>query len=85
MTVGLSPTNADVLNTQVGSVLRAFTDTKEGVGHFQDWLLATDLKAEPYLMSTEDETLIKSAFSTLDATLDTVDMTFINRLTGLWV
>ena len=84
MTVGLSPQSATEVNLQVGTVLRSFTDIKESVNHLQDWLAAADLKAEPYLMTPEDETLIKSAVSGLDASLDAVDMTFITRLTGMW-
>ena len=84
MTPGLSPRTADEVNLQVGTILRQFTDIKESIGHFQEWLLAADLKVEPYLMTAEDETLIKSAIGQLDGTLDGVDMTFINRLTGMW-
>lgn len=84
MPVGLSPISVDQVNNEVGIVLRQFTDLKESVGHYHEWLGAADLKLEPYLMSPEDETLIKSAIADLDATLDGVDMTFISRLTGLW-
>jgi hypothetical protein len=35
-------------------------------------------------MPEDQETLIKSAVNGLDADLDSVDMTFINRLVGLW-
>lgn len=84
MTPGLSPKTADEVNLQVGSILRQFVDVQESIGHFQDWLLSADLKIAPYLMTAEDETLIKSAIGSLDTTLDTVDMTFIDRLTGMW-
>lgn len=84
MPVGLSPVSADQVNNEVGIVLRQFTDLKESLGHYHEWLTAADLKVEPYLMTAEDETLIKSAIADLDATLDGVDMTFISRLTGLW-
>ena len=84
MTLGLSPKNPDEVNNQVGYVLRQFTDLKESIGHFHEWLGGADLKADPYLMTPEDETLIKSAIGDLDTTLDGVDMTFISRLTGMW-
>ena len=84
MTVGLSPRSADEVNNQVGVILRQWTDNKESIDHFHAWLAAADLKAEPYLMSAEDETLIKSAIADLDSMLDGVDLTFISRLTGMW-
>lgn len=83
-TPGLTPTNASDVNTNVGALLRQFSEVKARVGHFQDWLATVDLKAQPYLMTDADETLTKSAIGSLDASLDAVDMTFINRLTGLW-
>jgi len=84
MVVGLSPRTADEVNNQVGMILRQFTDNKESIGHFHEWLASSDLKAEPYLMTPEEETLIKSAIADLDTTLDGVDTTFIDRLTGLF-
>lgn len=83
-TPGLTPTTASDINVQVGTLLRSFTEIKARVEHFQGWLVATDLKAQPYLMTPEEETLTKSAIGGLDASLQAVDMTFISRLTGLW-
>ena len=83
MPAGLAPKSADEVNLNVGMVLRAFSHDKVVIGQHQEWLAATDLKAEPYLLSPEDETLIKSAIANLDAALDAVDMTFISRLVGL--
>lgn len=82
--VGLSPVSSDEVNMNVGLILRQFTDNKESIGHQREWLAAIDLKAEPYNMTADHETLIKSAIADLDTALDQVDMTFINRLTGLW-
>ena len=82
--IGLNPQTADDVNFQVGTMLRQFTDIKESVGHYQAWLAGVDLKVPPYDMSEELETLIKSAVFGLDTSLDTVDMTFINRLVGIW-
>lgn len=84
MTVGLTPKTADEINYNVGTLLRRFVDDKESVNHMADALAPLDLKAEPYLMSEEDETLIKSAVNGLDTALDAIDMTFINRLVGIW-
>jgi hypothetical protein len=83
-TVGLSPKTADEVNYSVGVMLRAFTDNKEAIGHFKEWLAAADLKIPPYSFADEQETLIKSAIADLDTAMDQIDMTFINRLTGLW-
>ena len=84
MTVGLTPRTADEVNNQVGVILRQFTDIKESVNHLADSLAPIDLKAEPYSMTPEDETLIKSAVNSLDTALDDIDMTFVVRLTGMW-
>jgi hypothetical protein len=84
MPIGLSPRTADEVNNQVGVILRQWTDNKESIGHFHEWLASADLKVPPYDFTIEDETLIKSAIADLDATLDGVDTTFIDRLTGLW-
>jgi len=81
---GLTPKNADEVNNNVGVILRRFVDDRESVNHLQANLSPLDLKAEPYLMSAEDETLIKSAVNGLDEALDAVDMTFISRLVGMW-
>lgn len=81
---GLSPNSASDVNTSVGQLLRGFTAIKESTHRQQGWLLAIDLKVDPYNMTPDDETLIKSAIGGLDASLEAVDMTFINRLTGLW-
>ena len=84
MPIGLSPKSADEVNNQVGVILRQWTDNKESIGHFHEWLLSADLKVDPYNFLPEEETLIKSAIADLDQTLDGVDMTFISRLTGMW-
>jgi hypothetical protein len=83
MTAGMSPKSADEVNLNVGFTLRAFSQNKTLVNQYEEWLASTDLKVDPYNMSPEDETLIKSAIGGLDTTLDTVDMTFISRLIGL--
>ncbi len=82
--VGLNPGSATELNHSIGNHLRAFVDNKESIRHDYDSLLGADLKVEPYNMSADDETLIKSAINGLHQALEAVDMTFINRLTGLW-
>lgn len=81
---GLTPGSAAEINNNVGVILRRFVDDKESVNHLAANLAPLDLKAEPYLMSAEDETLIKSAVNALDTALDAVDMTFIDRLVGMW-
>lgn len=83
-TVGLAPASAYEVNSQVGLHLRDFTAIKERIAHDQAFLVATDLKVEPYLFSDEQETLLKSAIAGLDTSLQAVDMTFIDRLTGLF-
>jgi len=82
--VGLDPKTGDEVNIQTGTHLRTFVDIKETIGHDADWLLGIDLKVEPYNLSADAETTIKSAIQGLDNELDTIDMTFINRMTGLF-
>jgi hypothetical protein len=81
---GLTPSSASEVNYNVGHHLRTFISIQEMIKHDSDGLAPLDLKADPYNMTPEDETLIKSAINGLNASLQTVDMTFINRLTGLW-
>ena len=83
-TPGLAPGSSYDVNYAVGNHLRAFVDVKETISHDYDSLLGTDLQAEPYNMTPEDETLVKSAINGLHTALEAVDMTFINRLTGMW-
>jgi hypothetical protein len=83
MPVGLSPQSATEVNTNTGTVCRQFEQVKNSAHTQAEWLLGTDLTAEPYLMSPEDQTAIKSAINTLDSALQGVDMTFIDRLLGL--
>ena len=84
MPVGLSPRTADEVNNLIGTHMRQFVDVQSVIGGDQEWLLSADLKVEPYLMSAEDETLIKSAVADLDVALEAVNMTFISRLVGLY-
>ena len=81
---GLTPSTAAEINNNVGVVLRRFVDDRESVLHLQASLAPLDLKAEPYLMTEEDETLIKSAVNGLNTDLQAIDMTFISRLVGMW-
>ena len=81
---GLTPSTAAEINNNVGVVLRRFVDDRESVLHLQASLAPLDLKAEPYLMTPEDETLIKSAVNGLNTDLQAIDMTFISRLVGMW-
>jgi hypothetical protein len=82
--VGMNPMTGDEVNMSVGQMLRDFTVLKEKVGHYQAWLAGAVLTDPPYKMDPDLETLIKSAVNGLDSSLDGVDMTFINRLVGIW-
>lgn len=83
-TPGLAPGNSYDINFAIGTHLRSFVDIKETITHDYNNLVGIDLKVEPYNMTPEDETLIKSAINGLHTALEAVDMTFINRLVGLW-
>lgn len=84
MPVGLSPRTADEVNNLIGTQMRQFVDVRNVISGSQAWLVAADLKVDPYNMTAEDETLIKSAVADLDTALQGVDMTFITRLVGLY-
>ena len=81
---GLAPTTAEQVNNLIGSSLRAFAVMKGEISLNQDWLLTVDLTQDPFNMSSDDNTLIKSAMGALDGELDSIDMTFVNRLIGLF-
>jgi hypothetical protein len=83
-TVGLDPRNATEVNTQVGTHLRALVADIETIAHDKSWLAGADLTLAPYLFTTDQQTLIKSAILGADAYLQAMDMTFINQLTGLF-
>jgi hypothetical protein len=72
------------VNNLIGTHLRRFIDVQRTINQDHGFLAATDLKAAPYYFTDEQETLIKSAMSDLDTALDGIDMTFINRLIGLY-
>lgn len=82
--IGMNPTTSDEINWQVGTMLREFVTLKEKVNHYQSWLAGVVLTDPPYEMNADLETLLKSAVNGLDTSLDGVDMTFINRLVGIW-
>jgi hypothetical protein len=83
-TVGSQPKSADEVNAQVGAHLRSFVATKGTIHQDQEFFAATDLKGPPYYFSPDQETELKTAISQLDAALVAVDMTFINRIVGMW-
>lgn len=83
-TPGLAPGNAYDVNYAIGNHLRSFVDLKETITHDYNGLLGVDLKEEPYNMTPEDETLVKSAIGDLHNALEAVNMVFINQLVGLW-
>lgn len=84
MPAGLSPQSANEVNAQVGQHLRAFVTLRETIGHDWDSLQGLALQNPPYSMSAADETDIKTAINQLNIALQAVDMTFIDRLTGLF-
>lgn len=81
---GLNPSTAAEVNMSVGSVLRQFTNVKDSVNRSAGSIAALDLTTAPYNMSPEDDALIKTALNDLDTVLDGVDMTWINRLIGVY-
>lgn len=82
-TIGAQPTTATDVNARIGNCLREFVRVQQIVNQNHDWLAGSDLKIAPYYFTADQETAIKSAVGSLDAALDAIDMTFVNRLIGL--
>jgi len=83
-TLGAAPLNAQEVNNLVGTHLRTFCQIKNTINQDKDWLAGADLTQAPYYFTAEQQTEIKSAVLGLDTDLDAIDMTFINRLTGMY-
>jgi hypothetical protein len=83
-TIGTQPKSADEINMQTGTHLRGFIASKATISNDQDFFAATDLTAAPYYFTADQETQLKTAISQLDQALDAIDMTFINRIVGMW-
>lgn len=82
-TVGAQPINASEVNNKIGQLMRDFVAIQTRVNQNQGWLVGADLTLAPYSFTADQETLLKSAVGTLDAGLDAIDMTFIDRVIGL--
>lgn len=84
MPVGAAPKDAVEVNALTGQHLRQFVQIQETINHDFSSLSGIDLKVPPYEMSADDETTLKTAIAQLNTALQAVDMTFINRCTGLF-
>jgi len=82
--VGTQPRSADEVNALAGNHLRTFIAARATVHQDQQFFAATDLKAAPYYFTDTQETDLKTAISQLDAALQPIDMTFINRIVGMF-
>lgn len=81
---GATPRSADEVNVTVGQHLRQFVGIQDMIAHDEGSLAGLALTGPPYNMSAADELDIKTAISGLNTALQAVDMTFIDRLTGLF-
>lgn len=81
---GATPSTADQVNFSVGQHLQQFVTMKDIISHDEASLSGLSLQGAPYNMTAGDETNIKTAISQLNTALQAIDMTFINRLTGLF-
>jgi hypothetical protein len=84
MTAGATPQTAEQVNFSIGQHLQQFVSIKESIEHDAANLAGIDLTQPPYSMAPDDQTTIKTALNQLNGDLQAVDMTFINRLTGLF-
>jgi len=83
-TIGSQPKNAAAVNDSIGLHLRQFLAAKAAINQDQDWFAGEDLKGAPYYFTADQETQLKTAVSQLDAALDAIDLTFVNRIVGLY-
>jgi len=83
-TIGTNPRNADEVNGLVGTHLKGFLAAKATIEQDQNFMAATDLKAAPYGFTPDQETEIKTAIAQLNTSLQTVDLTFISRIVGMF-
>lgn len=81
---GATPRSADEINASIGQHLRQFVGLQDTIAHDEGSLSGLNLQGPPYNMSAADETDIKTAIAGLNTSLQAVDMTFIDRLTGLF-
>lgn len=81
---GATPTTPEQVNFQIGQHLQAFVGIKNTIANDQANLAGLQLQQPPYGMTAQDETDIKTAINQLNTALQAVDMTFIDRLTGLF-
>jgi hypothetical protein len=84
MVAGATPVSAESVNFSIGQHLQQFVSIKESISHDAANLGGIDLTQPPYSMTADDQTTIKTAINQLNTDLGAIDMTFINRLTGLF-
>ena len=82
-TIGTQPQTAAEVNALVGTHLRDFLRHKAIINQDASFMSGVDLKAAPYFFSETQEGDLKSSITGLDAELDGVDLTFINRVVGM--
>jgi len=83
-TIGTQPRTAEEVNALTGLHLKGFLASKATINQDASFFAATDLKAAPYYFTADQETDLKSAIIQLDTALDAVDLTFINRIVGMF-
>ena len=79
--IGSAPSDANDYNMKLGMLLKQFIQVKTQVSQWQAWQAGVNV-ADRYGFTPEDAALATSAINGLDSDLDSVDMTFINRLAG---
>jgi len=83
-TIGTQPQSAAEVNALTGMHLKGCLASKATINQDASFFGATDLKTAPYYFSAEQETDLKTAIIQLDQALDAVDLTFINRIVGMF-
>ena len=81
---GLMPIDNTAVNNAVGLCLRQFLAVRDQVHRQHNVLAGVDLTQSPYGFSAAQAADIQSAIGNLDAALQATDLTFVNRLVGLY-
>lgn len=81
---GLMPASNNDVNVSVGSMLRNFVSLQDQVHRMHNVLVGINLTAAPFSFTAQQAADITTSVANLDTSLQAVDMTFINRLVGLF-
>jgi hypothetical protein len=82
---GLAPPDGPTVQAAIGARARQIILLVAQVHRDETgWLAGVDLTQPPYNLSAADQALLKSAIATADKTLQSMDLTFLDQVAGLF-